>query len=126
MKRTSAVLFAILAICFTLGVDTAQVQAQTECTTQGALALGLAELLKLNVTSADAAVAALAAIGVEPDGGWKPGECLTPEVIAQVKAAYAGAVAGGRSGSLVAGAVDDALVALKPIDRKYDISPSRP
>jgi len=91
-----------------------------------AVALGLAEMLKLNVTTADAAAAALAALGIAPEGGWLPGACLTPEVSAQVQAAYAEALAGGRSAFLTPGAVDAVLDALRSVDRKYDISPSRP
>lgn len=124
MKNVISFLSAVLVICCVLALGPAQ--AKAECTTQGALALGLAEMLKLNVTTADSAAAALAALGVEPNGGWKPGECLTPEVTAQVQTAYAAAVAGGRSGNLAPGAVDAALDALRPVDRKYNVSPSRP
>lgn len=124
MKNTFGALFGVLVVCCALVLGPSP--AKAECTTQGALAMGLAEMLKLNVTTADAAAAALAALGVAPDGGWQPGACLTPEVTAQVQAAYAEAVAGGRSTSLTPGAVDAVLEALRSIDRKYDISPSRP
>jgi len=124
MKKAFGALFAVLVFCCSPVLGPAQ--AQAECTTQGALALGLAEVLKLNVTTVTAAVTALTTIGVEPDGGWKPEECLTPEVTAQIQAAYAAAVAGGRSGILAPGAIDAALDALRPVDRERDISPSRP
>lgn len=125
MKKALCVLSAVLVVCGLLVLGPAA-QAKAECTTQGALALALAEMLKFDVTTTEAAVAALVAIGVEPNGGWKPEECLTPETTTQIRDAYARAVAdSGRS--LSAGAVDGALEALKTIDRQLqDVSPSRP
>jgi len=124
MKKAFGILFAVLVVCCALVQGPSP--AKAECTTQGALALGLAEMLNLNVTTADSAAAALATLGVAPDAGWMPGECLTPEVTAQVQKAYAEAIAGGRAASLTPGAVDAVLDALRSADRKYDISPSRP
>ncbi len=125
MKKAFGVLSVVLAVCCALVLGPSP--AKAECTTQGALALGLAEMLKLNVVTADAAAAALAALGIEPQSGWKPAECLTPDIAAQVQAAYAEAIAGGRSASLTPGAVEAVLDALRPADRKYDvISPITP
>lgn len=123
MKKALSALLAVLVVCGLILWPAAQ--AKAECTTQGALALALAEMLKFNVTTTEAAVAALAAIGVEPDGGWKPGECLTPETTAQIKAAY-GRAAAERGRNLAAGALDAALEALGTIDRQLDVSPSKP
>lgn len=128
MKKALGVLFSVLVVSCALVLGPSP--AKAECTTQGALASGLAEMLKLNVATPEAAAAALAALDIAPDGGWLPGACLTPEVAAQVQAAYAAAVAGGRATSLTPGAVDAVLDALRPVDREYiaisPISPSRP
>lgn len=120
---------ALIFCCALVLVPASQARAQAECTTQGALALALAQLVDKTVATAEQAVATLSALGVEPDGGWKPAECLTQEVIDQVTAAYAVAVAEGRrAGSLVAGNVGVALGLIAPPDRKYpslsNISPS--
>ena len=126
MKKVQCALVAVLVFCGTLVLGPApQARAQAECTTQGALALALAQMLNFDTTTADAAVAALVAINVQPDLGWKPEECLTPEVTAQVKAAYAAAAAdSGRT--LDAGAAERAAQALGTIDRQLqDVSPTR-
>jgi hypothetical protein len=127
MKKALYALAAVLVCCGVLVLGPVT-QAKAECTTQGTLALALAELLKLDATSAYAAVAALTALGVEPTGGWKTEECLTSETTAQIKAAYAATVAaGGHSLYLGPGAIDRTLEALRPIDRQYhELSPSRP
>lgn len=125
MKNPMGVLFAVLVMSCFLLLGPSPVRA--ECTTQGALASGLAEMLKLNVATPEAAAAALAALDIAPDGGWLPGECLTPEVAAQVKAAYDAAVSGGRAANLVPGAVDAVLESLQTVDRQYNvISPVSP
>jgi hypothetical protein len=127
MKRVLCTFAAVLALCGALVFSTAA-RAKAECTTQGAMALALAEMLKLNVTTADAAVTALAALGIAPDGGWKVEECLTAETTAQIRAAYAAAVTkAGGAGNLTAGAFDAALESLTPAERSFrDVSPSKP
>jgi hypothetical protein len=127
-NRLGAAIVVIATLC-ALGLGPAA-QARAECTTQGALALSLADLLKFNVTTTEGAAAALTAIEIKPDAGWDLPACLTPEVTAQVQAAYAAAVAaGGRWGRLAAGGFEAAIEALKPIDRQYphvELSPFRP
>ena len=130
MKKALSVLVAVLMVCGALVVVPAtRANAQATaggCTTQGALALGLAELLKLNVTTAAAARDALVALGVEPNGGWKLDDCLTPEAEAQIRAAYARASSEGGH-DLAGGAIDAALEALRGVDRQLkDVSPSKP
>lgn len=125
MKKAFVALVSLFVVSCALAMGSSP--AKAECTTQGALAMGLAEMLKLNVTSADAAAAALAALDIAPTEGWLPGACLTPEVAAQVQTAYAEAVAGGRAASLTPGAVGAVLDALQFADRKYEvISPVQP
>lgn len=126
MRKVPCALVAVLVFCGALVLGPApKAMAQAECTTQGALALALAEMLNYDATTTEAAIAALVAINVQPDLGWKPEECLTPEVRAQVKASYAAAAAdSGRN--LDAGAADRAAQALETIDRQLqDVSPSR-
>jgi hypothetical protein len=124
--RLGAIAAAMMACC-ALGLGPAA-RARAECTTQGALALALADLLKFNVTTTEGAAAALSAIEIKPAAGWDLPACLTPEVTAEVQEAYALAVAaGGRWGRLAAGGFEAAIEALKPIDRQYPvISPARP
>lgn len=112
-----------IVVCFVLTAVLAlgpTVDAHAECTTQGAYALALAQVLNFNVTTVDAAVSALTGIGVAPDGGWKPEECLTDAVIVQVRAALDRAVAGGvLPAGIGKGAADKALEALKTTERLY-------
>jgi hypothetical protein len=102
--------------------------ARAECTTQGALAQALAELLKLPYTDAVSAARALEGLGVAPAGGmWDVTACLTPDAEAQIKAAYGAVIAGGGHSNMATGAVDAALEALRPLDRNLkDVSPSQP
>lgn len=130
MKKMVSPIAAAVLLCCTLLIGAAPVAAaETDCTTQGALALALAQLVDKSIATTEQAVQTLSALGVEPDGGWKVAECLTREVIAQVTAAYGAAVAAGRrEGGLVAGQVGVALELLGPPDRIYpsvsNISPS--
>lgn len=124
MRKTRWALVAVLAFCGALIVGAApEASAQTGCTTQGALALGLAAKLNIDATTTEAAIAGLLAINVQPDLGWKPEECLTPDVTNQVLASYA-AAATESAGALDAGAARSALDALGTIDRQlHDVSP---
>lgn len=128
MKRFACGVAAAVVICTGLAIGTAS-PARAECTTQGALALALAQLVDKSIMTAEAAATALSGVGVEPDGGWKLEECLTQAAIDQITAKYAAAVAEnrhwGQAGGLASGSVDTALELIRPIDRMYpgNVSP---
>lgn len=67
---------------------------------QGEFALHLAEALAIEVAEddEDGAIRALAALGVEPAGGWQPDQAMTPQVVAELRADVADAAAAGRLG----------------------------
>ncbi len=89
MKTGFGVIAACLALCCVLLVGTvSQVRAE-ECTTQGALALALADVLGIEVTSAQAAADTLAAMGVAPVMGWNVEACLTDEVSLEISKSFA-------------------------------------
>lgn len=98
MKKVLTVLVVLLAVlCSLLPGGAAIAQAQSapgqppanQCTTQGALALALADVLGIKAVSAQAAADALAALNVKPLLGWDVEACLTDSVIQEVAAAYA-------------------------------------
>lgn len=95
MRRFLFVAKSLILVCLVLAVFSAR-EARAEPSKQGSLALALAQILNLDATSQEAAVAALHAIGVEPLGGWKPAELLTEEVVFQVEEALRLAVIAGR------------------------------
>jgi len=91
MKAKLGVIAAVLAFCCALIVGPASQVRAEECTTQGALALALADVLGIQVTTAQAAADALALRGIAPKLGWKVEVCLTNEVREEVKMAFANA-----------------------------------
>ncbi len=66
----------------------AEARAEESCTTQGALALALADVLGIKVTTAQAAADALAAIGIKPDAGWDIEACLTDAVVLEIRRSF--------------------------------------
>lgn len=84
--------------------------ARAQCTTQGALALALAQILGNDVTEEAEAVAALKAVGVKPAEDWQPGSCVTEDIVKQLDEALKTAVAAGFvPGADAAGALAYAL-----------------
>ncbi len=69
--------------------------ANAQCTTQGALALALAQILGNDVTDEAQAVAALKAAGVKPVDDWQPGACVSEDIVKQLDEALKTAVAAG-------------------------------
>ena len=69
MKRNLGLIAAVLAFCCALLVGPASQARAEECTTQGALALALADVLGIQATSAQAAADALAAPRRRADAG---------------------------------------------------------
>lgn len=89
MKTKLGVIAAGLGFCCALLLGPAtQVRAE-ECTTQGALALAIADVLAIKTTSAQAAADTLAALGVAPVLGWNVEECLTDEVSLEISKSFA-------------------------------------
>jgi len=124
MKKLIGVMMTVLVFsCGAVVGPVVQAGAQ-ECATQGALALALAEMLKLKVVSAEAAAEKLSGFGIEPEDGWALDACVTEEVKANLAEDYRAAVA---AGSVVgaAGLVDSALKAIGAFDPQQDISPSK-
>ncbi len=112
MRRFVSVAKGLILVCLALAVCPARA-AHAECHTQGILALALAQVLDYNVTTQDAAIAALQAIGTEPLNGWKPAECLSEQTVIQVEEALRRAVTAGRvSKEAAMGAVAAALNAI--------------
>jgi hypothetical protein len=125
MKKLIGVMVAVLVFsCVAVIGPVVQAGAQEKCATQGALALALAEMLKLKVVSAEAAAEKLSEFGIEPEGGWALDACVTEEVKANLAEDYRAAVA---AGSVVgaAGLVDTALKAIGAFDPRQDVSPAR-
>jgi len=121
MKKSMAAIIAILAFCCSLVVGTAvQVRAE-ECTTQGALALALADVLGIKATSSQAAADALALRGVGPELGWDVEACLTMAVQEEIKASLGDA--GGFERALAM--IDRNADRLYPVVRDLpDVSPA--
>ena len=89
MKTKLGVIAAVLAFCCILAIGPAsQARAEETCTTQGALALALADVLEIKVTSAQAAADALALRGIAPKLGWNVEACLTDEVSLEIKTSH--------------------------------------
>lgn len=89
MKTTLGVFVAVLTFCCVLVVGSAvQARAEEPCTTQGALALALADVLKIKATTAQEAADALAIRGIAPKLGWLVDTCLTDEVSREVRTAF--------------------------------------
>lgn len=89
MKMKLVVVAAVLAFCCVLVVGLAvQVRAEEPCTTQGALALALADVLKIKVSTAQEAADALALRGIAPKLGWDVEACLTEEVSREIRTAF--------------------------------------
>ncbi len=132
MRKVFIAVAVCLAVACALVAGSAgesRAQSNAQCTTQGAFALALAQVLKFEVTTVEAAVSALSGIGVMPDGGWRAEECLTDAVSAQVRLALDQAMASGAvPPSVGTGAVAGTLEALRSSDRLYPttVSPSRP
>jgi len=116
MKNTLGLIAAVLAMCCLLVAGPAsQARAADECTTQGALALALADVLGIKVTTAQDAASALALRGIEPKQGWNIEACLTDEVRQEVKMAFANAGDFERAQTLIA-----------PNPARSYVSPSKP
>lgn len=123
MKTKLGVVAAVLAFCCVLLAGPVT-QARAEgCTTQGALALSLADVLGIKATSAQAAADALAALGVAPVSGWDVDACLTDAVSLEISQSYAALnrEVGGfeRAQSMIKGAPDQGY----PVS---PISPAKP
>jgi len=89
MKTKLGVIVAVLACCCVLVFGSAvQSRAEEMCTTQGALALALADMLKIQITTAQEAADALASRGIAPKLGWDVDACLTAEVSREVRVAF--------------------------------------
>ena len=89
MKAKLGVIAAVLAFCCALIVGPASQVRAEECTTQGALALALADVLGIKVTTAQAAADALAHLGVGPKLGWNVEACLTDAVALEISQSFA-------------------------------------
>lgn len=92
MKASLGMCAAVFAVCCALMAGTvSQVRAAEgdKCTTQGALALALADVLGIKVTEAQAAADALAAMGVGPVLGWDVEACLTDAVSVEISKSFA-------------------------------------
>lgn len=92
MKTSLGMFAAVIAVCCALVVGSvaqARAAAGDTCTTQGALALALCDVLGIEVTAAQAAADALAALGVKPSLGWDVDACLTEEASFQISRSYA-------------------------------------
>ena len=65
---------------------------------QGEFAVRLAEALALEIAEDDEddALRALVALGVEPAAGWQPDQAMTPQIVTELRADLADAVAAGR------------------------------
>lgn len=76
----AAFLFAVA------GIVTAATTARSECKTQGALALAMAQLLGVadEKTTPLNAADALKGLGIEPTAGWRLNECIAEDVVIQV------------------------------------------
>ena len=89
MKTKLGVIAAVLACCCALVVGLAkQARAEEPCTTQGALALALADVLQIKVTVAQEAADALASRGIAPKLGWNVDACLTADVAQEIRVAF--------------------------------------
>jgi hypothetical protein len=122
MKTKLCVIAAVLAFCCALVVGSAtRARAEEPCTTQGALALALADVLGIKVTTAQEAADALAALGVKPLLGWDVEACLSDAVSLEISQTFA-------SLNRDAGAFERAMGMIAPrTDRVYPpVSPSRP
>ena len=91
MNKKLGLIAAVIAICCALVVGSLSQARAEECTTQGALALALADVLGIKVTSAQAAADELAKRGIAPKLGWNVESCLTNEVRDEIKTAFANA-----------------------------------
>jgi len=89
MSKNLGVFAAILALCCAFMIGPVSQARAAECTTQGALALALADVLGIQVTSAQAAADALTALGVAPEHGWAVDACLTEAVALEISQAFA-------------------------------------
>ena len=126
MRKTlvAVIVCAVVSLYGFLG-QAAEVRA--ECTTQGAYALALAQVLQFDVSTVEAAISALTGIGAAPDGGWQPEVCLTDAVALQVRAALERAVAAGAvPPGIGTGAASAAFEALATADRRYPVSGHQP
>jgi len=89
MKTKLGVFAAVLACCCLLVVGLAvPARAEEPCTTQGALALALADVLKIEVNTAEEAADSLASRGIAPKLGWNVDVCLTAEVAQEIRVAF--------------------------------------
>jgi hypothetical protein len=89
VKKNLGLFAAVFAFCCFLTVGIVSRALAAECTTQGSLALALADVLGIEATSAQAAADALAAINVAPALGWDVEACLTEAVKVEISAAFA-------------------------------------
>jgi hypothetical protein len=87
--KNLGLLAAVLALCCALTVGSASQALAADCTTQGALALALADVLGTKTTSAQAAADALTVLGVRPTAGWNVETCLTEAVSLEVSTSFA-------------------------------------
>lgn len=122
MKTKLGVVAAILAFCCALLVGpVSQARAEDPCTTQGALALALADVLGIKATSAQAAADALALLGVKPVSEWNVEACLTEAVQIEISQSFAAL-------NREAGGFERALGMIRRVpDQVYpDVSPAKP
>jgi hypothetical protein len=89
MKTKLGVIAAVLALCCAFLVAPVSEARAEECTTQGALALALADVLGIKVTSAQAAADTLAALGVAPLLGWDVDACITDAISLEIRKSFA-------------------------------------
>jgi len=90
MKTNLGVIAAVFALCCALVAGpVSPARAEDQCTTQGALALALADVLGIKVTTAQDAADKLAARNIKPKLGWSVDTCLTDEVLQEIQQSYA-------------------------------------
>jgi hypothetical protein len=123
MKKNLAVLAVVLAACCALLVGSAARVRADECTTQGALALALADILGIKVTAAQAAADALALRGIAPKLGWDVEACLTPAVAREVRDAFGNAADFERAMAMIDRNADRVYPVVKELPV---VSPARP
>ena len=120
MKMKLGVVVAVLAFCCALLAGPAPRARAADCTTQGALALALADVLGIKVTAAQEAADALAVLGVAPTLGWNVEACLTDAVSLEIRQAFA-------LHNRDMGGFERALDMVRPgPGRDYPVSPAKP
>jgi len=120
VKKNLGLLAAVLALCCSLTVGSASRAFAAECTTQGSLALALADVLGNKATSAQAAADTLAALGVTPTQGWSVEACLTEAVSLEISKSFAAL-------NRDAGGFERAMGMINPaVNQGSSVSPHKP